>query len=75
MKNSNAGKWGETARVLKERFHQRRRTTTKKLDEMNSSCDVDSLWIARRNGKYYIFTTDPEDKWWAPLLREMVRIL
>lgn len=71
-KTMGSKKGGDSARANKERFYQRRLTTAKKIIEMKSVCDADSLWIIRRKSKYYVLTTDPTDKNWGALLNEMV---
>lgn len=64
--------WGTSSRAQKERFYQRRVTVVNKLGDMQVLCNAESLLIMKRNGRYYVHTTDPDDKRWSAVLETVV---
>jgi hypothetical protein len=61
-------------RIKRERemFRKRLRTIMKKVEGLHTQCGGEVFLAIHKNGKFYVFSSNPENKRWPPPLSDIV---
>jgi hypothetical protein len=55
-----------------EMFRKRLRTIMRKVEGLHVRCGGEVFLAIHRNGKFYVFSSNPENKKWPPPLSDIV---
>jgi hypothetical protein len=60
------------AKREREMFRKRLRTIVKKVEGLHTQCGGEAFLAVYKNGKFYVFSSNPGNKRWPPPLSDIV---